>query len=69
MDPPIRNSKYAFRIEKSIIEKKSFWIHQSVIEIRLPDSAIWKSTIYANFAFRTPLIQKTTRFTSGLMNP
>jgi len=36
--------------------KKSFQIHQSVIEIRLPDSAMQKSIIYANFASGTPLI-------------
>jgi len=34
--------------------KKSFWIHQSVIEIRLLDSTIQKSIIYANFASGTP---------------
>jgi len=33
--------------------KKLFWIHQSIIKIRLPDSTIQKSTIYANFVFRT----------------
>jgi len=52
LDPSICNSKYAFQIQKSIIEK-SFWIHQSIIEIRLPDSAIYKSIIYANFASGT----------------
>jgi len=38
--------------------KKSFRIHQSVIEIRLLDSAIQKSTIYANFASGTPLLSR-----------
>ena len=54
MDLPIRNSKYAFWIYKSIIKKKSFQIHQSVIEIKLPNLAIWKSTNYANLTSRTP---------------
>jgi len=29
-------------------------MHQSIIEIRLPYSAIQKSTIYANFTSKTP---------------
>jgi len=53
-DSSIHNSKYAFWIQKSIIEKNIIIIHQFVIEIRLPDSAVQKSTIYANFASRTP---------------
>ena len=39
-DPPIRNSKYAFYIKKSIIQKKTFRIHQSITEICIPDLEI-----------------------------
>jgi len=41
-DPSIRNSKYVFHIQKSII-KKTFWIHQSVTEVCIPDSEICNS--------------------------
>jgi len=39
-DLPIRISKYAFHIQKSIIKKKAFRIHQSVTKICIPDSEI-----------------------------
>jgi len=39
-DPPIRNSKYAFHIQKTIIQKETFWIHQSITKICIPDSEI-----------------------------
>jgi len=54
LDPSIRNSKICTMDSEIYNWKKSFLIHQSVIEIRLPNSAIQKSTIYVNFASGTP---------------
>jgi len=54
LDPPIRNSKYAFHIQKSIY-KKSILDPPIRNRIRLPDLAIHKSIIHAKFAFETPL--------------
>jgi len=43
LDSPIRNSKYAFHIQKIHHSKKAFWNHKSITEIYILDSEIHNS--------------------------